>query len=147
LVSSEDLTRVPNLLLQKFPARAFAFETLLEFSPDHPGEEAGLVVMGQSCAALALQRNEAGQQLVLRVDGVQKFARDGVPGPVKLRVEAGKDGVCAFHVATDGQFVRIPHAFSARRGAWMGAKIGVYALNRRSQVSAGHADFDYCRFS
>jgi hypothetical protein len=138
---------MPNLLLQKFPARSFAFETLLEFSPDHPGEEAGLVVMGQSCAALALRRDVAGNQLVLRVDGVQKFARDGMPGVVKLRVEVGEGGVCAFHFATDGQFVQIPHAFPARRGMWMGAKIGVYALNRRPQVPAGHADFDYCRFS
>jgi hypothetical protein len=103
--------------------------------------------MGQSCAALALQRNEAGWQLVLRVDGAQKFARDGLPGMVKLRVEVGEGGVCAFHFATDGQFVQIPHAFSAHRGTWMGAKIGVYALNRRPQAPAGHADFDYCRFS
>ena len=145
--SGEALTRVPNLLLQKFPARSFAFETLLEFSPDHPGEEAGLVVMGQSCAALALRRDAAGNQLVLRVDGAQKFARDGLPGVVKLRVEVGEGGVCVFHFATDGQFVQIPHAFPARQGMWMGAKIGVYALNRQPQVPAGHADFDYCRFS
>jgi beta-xylosidase len=146
-VSNEDLTRLPNLLLQKFPARSFTFETLLEFSPDRSGEEAGLVVMGQSCAALALRRTAAGNQLVLHVDGVQKFARDDMPGVVKLRVEVREGGVCTFHFAPDGQFVEIPHVFPASRGTWMGAKIGVYALNRQPQVSTGHADFDYCRFS
>ncbi len=144
---AEDLTRLPNLLLQKFPARSFTFETLLEFSPGQPGAEAGLVVMGQSRATLALQRNDTGNQLALHVDGVQKFVRDGMPGAVKLRVEVREGGVCTFHFATDGQFMPIPHVFPAHRGTWMGAKLGVYAFHSRPQASVGHADFEYCRFA
>jgi beta-xylosidase len=146
-VAHEDLTRVPNLLLQKFPARSFTFETLLEFSPGHPGEEAGLVVTGQSCAALALRSCSAGHQLVLRADGAQKFVRDGLPGAVKLRVTVGEGGLCVFHFAAGGPFEQIPDVFQAQRGTWMGAKVGVYALSRQSPGAAGHADFDYCRFS
>ena len=37
---------IPNLLLQKFPARAFTVETALDFSGAQPGEEAGLIVAG-----------------------------------------------------------------------------------------------------
>jgi len=147
-VSGEDLTRVPNLLLQKFPARSFTFETLLEFSSGHPGDEAGLVVMGQSHAALALQSGGAGLELVLRVDGVKTFAQAAPTGAVKLCVEVGDGGVCTFHfAAAGGQWVRIPHVFPAHQGMWMGAKVGAYALSRQTQTAAGHADFDYCRFS
>jgi beta-xylosidase len=145
--ADEDLARLPNLLLQKFPARSFTFETLLEFSPRHSGEEAGLVVAGQSCATLALRPGSAGQQLILCVDGAEKFGRDGLSGAVKLRVSVEEGGLCHFHFATDGRFERIPQVFTARRGIWMGAKVGVYALNRQPQEAVGQADFDYCRFS
>jgi beta-xylosidase len=147
LVSGDDLTRVPGLLLQKFPARSFNFETLLEFSPGQLGEEAGLVVTGQSCAALALQHTDTGHQLVLQVDGVQKFVREGVPGAVQLRVEVREGGSCTFHFALDGRWVEIPHVYPARQGTWMGAKVGLYALKRQSPTSTGYAEFDYCRFS
>jgi beta-xylosidase len=143
----DDLLRVPNLLLQKFPARSFAFETLLEFSPGQPGEEAGLVVTGQSGVALALRHSGPGHQLVLREDGVPKFTHDVLPGGVKLRVTVGEGGRCTFHFATDGPFTQIPHVFQAQQGNWIGAKVGVYALSRPSPGAAGHADFDYCRFS
>ena len=49
------LHRQPNLLLQKFPARSFRTEALLEFFPRQCGEEAGLVVMGTAHFALAVQ--------------------------------------------------------------------------------------------
>ena len=147
LIFGEDLTRVPALLLQKFPARSFNFETALEFFPGQPGEEAGLVVTGLACAALALRQTDAGCQLVLHVNGVQQFARAGAPGMAKLRVEVREGGVCTFLFALDGQWVEIPHVFQARQGAWMGAKVGVYALRRQPPMSAGYADFDYCRFS
>ncbi len=146
-VAHDDLTRVPNLLLQKFPARSFSFETLLDFSPDQPGEEAGLVVTGQSCAALSLRHDKAGAHLALRVDGVERFARAGLTDAATLRVTVADGGVCSFHFAAGGSFESIPHIFEAQRGTWMGAKIGIYALSRQRQSPAGYADFDYCQFS
>src|SRR5262249_18488606 len=40
----------PSLLLQKFPARCFSVETAFEFVPDQDGEEAGLVLTGETQA-------------------------------------------------------------------------------------------------
>jgi len=146
-VAHDDLARGTNLLLQKFPARTFSFETLLEFSAAQPGEQAGLVVTGQSCATLAIRHDQAGERLVLRVDGVEKFTRDGLPRVIKMCVTVADGGVCTFQFATGGAFVSIPHAFQAQRGAWLGAKIGIYALARALSKTVGHADFDYCRFA
>ena len=64
----DDLAQAPFLLLQKFPARLFTAETALEFAPASDGEQAGLVVMGQSHATLALRRTENGNQLVLQIE-------------------------------------------------------------------------------
>jgi beta-xylosidase len=55
-VAHTDLTRVPNVLLQKFPARSFTFEMLLEFSPAQPGEEAARAG-NWSCAWMARNRS------------------------------------------------------------------------------------------
>src|SRR6185369_5911071 len=54
-VPNGDLGKVPHLLLQKFPARAFQAETELETFHAAFGEEAGLVVMGAEYAALVVR--------------------------------------------------------------------------------------------
>jgi hypothetical protein len=53
------------------------------------------------------------------------------------------DGACAFaYAGPKGIFAELPRVFTAREGGWMGAKVGLFANG-----SAGHADFDYLRFS
>jgi beta-xylosidase len=141
-----NLAQSPNLLLQKFPARSFTVETLLEFAPKQTGEEAGLIVAGESFATLALEKKDAGNQLVMRINGVQKFVRDPAPDAVKLRVEVKEGGLCLFSFAFQGDFVVIPQTFSARKGVWIGAKVGLYSLKPLQRAPAGHVDVDYFRF-
>jgi beta-xylosidase len=139
-----DLTRLPNLLLQKFPARSFTVETLVEFVPGQIGEEAGLTVMGESYATLAVRRSDAGNQLVLRVDGVEKFVLANAPKVITLLVSVGDGGLCRWSfVAREGP-VTLPQTFQARKGRWIGAKFGLYSL-KRFDGEAGHLDVDYVR--
>ncbi|MGH7952700.1 MAG: glycoside hydrolase family 43 protein [Limisphaerales bacterium] len=145
LASTENLTQLPNLLLQKFPARSFTVETLLEFSPKQTNEEAGLIVTGESFATLALERKNSSNQIVLRINGVEKFAQDNVPNFIKLRVTVQDDGLCIFSFGTDENFATIPQTFAARKGVWIGAKLGLYGL-KRLNASAGYVDVDYFRF-
>ena len=139
------LTLVPNLLLQKFPAQAFSAETSLEFAPKETGEEAGLIVAGESSAALALEKTSSGNQLVLRVDGVEKFQRANMPDAVRLRVAVERGGLCHFSFAMADGFIAINHTFQAQKGVWIGAKIGLYSIKKNQ--TAGHVDVDYFRFS
>ena len=141
------VNRLPNLLLQKFPARAFTGETSLEFAPIQEGEEAGLVVVGESFANLGLVKSEAGLRLVLRVNGEQTFAADHLPGTMKLRVAVKDGGLCEFSFARQDDFVAIAQTFMARKGKWIGAKLGLYSLKRRDSAPASHVDFDYFRFA
>jgi beta-xylosidase len=141
-----NLTQSPNLLLQKFPARSFTVETLLEFVPKQTDEEAGLIVTGESFATLALERKDSSNQIVMRINGIQKFVQDHAPDVVKLRVAVKDDGLCIFSFATNDDFMTIPQTFSARKGVWIGAKLGLYCLKRLKYAPTGYVDIDYFRF-
>ncbi|HEY3762927.1 MAG TPA: glycoside hydrolase 43 family protein [Verrucomicrobiae bacterium] len=145
-VRGETLSGQPNLLLQKFPARRFTVETLLRFAPKQSGEEAGLVIAGQSCASLSIEKAGVGNRLVLRVNGVEKFVQPDMPGMVRLRVSVDTGGVCAFSYSAVDGFISIPETFQAEKGVWIGAKVGLYSINRRKSKTAGHVDVDYLRF-
>jgi beta-xylosidase len=144
--SSENPMQLPNLLLQKFPARSFAIETLLEFAPKQIGEEAGLIITGESFATLSLQKNNSGNQLVLRINGIQKFVHDNTPSLVKLRVAVKNGGLCIFSFAVENNFVTIPETLQAQKGVWIGAKVGLFSLKRVENTVAGHVDADYFHF-
>jgi beta-xylosidase len=136
----------PNLLLQKFPARAFTVETELELSAKQPGEEAGLIVTGESSATLGLQRTEGGHRVVLRIDGVEIVSREIAASHIRLRVEIQAGGACVFSYATDEVFVALPQIFQARKGVWIGAKVGLYSQKRPAGAEPGFAEFAYFRF-
>lgn len=134
----------PNLLLQKFPARSFSAETSLAGALQ-AGEEAGLVIAGKASAALALEKTIAGQQLVLRIDGQVRFSRELASQIVKLRVTVKGGGLCRFSYATGASWTEIPVEFQAKKGVWIGARVGLCAVARGTTAPAGHADFDWFR--
>jgi beta-xylosidase len=144
--TQQKLTQLPNLLLQKFPARAFAVETSLDFSSAQPGEEAGLIIAGQSFAALALEKTDAGNRLVLNIDGAQTVIRTEMPDFIQLRVAVAEGGRCSFSFATTDGSVALAETFQANKGVWIAAKIGLYSVTRRNNQPTGHADFDCFRF-
>lgn len=145
-MGQDDLTQMPHLLLQKFPARSFIVETRLELAADQSGEEAGLIVTGATFAALALVKTDSGNQILLRINGVDKVVHDHAPDVVRLRVTVNDGAVCAFSFAFNDEFFSIPQHFTASKGVWIGAKLGLYSLKRQPQPSAGHVDVDYFRF-
>jgi beta-xylosidase len=146
VVPDEIIEQMPHLLLQKFPARSFTVEVSLEISAIQPMEEAGLVVTGESSAMLGIVRKDAANQIVLRTASGEVFAQDFAPRLVKLRVAVNDGGLCHFSFAQGNEWVSIPKTFAARKGIWIGARVGLYSLRRVSDGQAGHADVDYFRF-
>ncbi len=146
-LARHETAQLPNLLLQKFPTRSFSVETQLEFAPQQPDEEAGLIVTGESFAALAIEKSGSANRMVMRVNGIQQIVQDNVPEVIKLRVAVKEGGKCTFSFASTGDFVAIPRTFTARKGAWVGARLGLYSLKRVKGEPTGHVDVDYFRFS
>ncbi|MFO1514265.1 MAG: glycoside hydrolase 43 family protein [Verrucomicrobiota bacterium] len=140
------LSEQVNLLLQKFPARAFTAETHLELSARQSGEEAGLVVAGERCAAIGLQRDGSEHWVVLRVDDQVERLRRSASATTRLRVEVRDGGGFSFSYAEAEEFTMVPQTFQATKGKWVGAKLGLYAVKEASRGASGQADFDYFRF-
>lgn len=143
-----DLARTPNLLLQKFPARMFRAETRLDFQPQCDGDEAGLVVMGNRYAALAVRRTGEECQLVFRDGDSSGFVCNVPDGEIRLRVEVSDGGVCQFEfIVAKGLPISIPAKFQAQAGKWIGAKLGIYCRSANGSPSGTFCDFDYFRFA
>jgi len=136
----------PSLLLQKFPARSFSAETALEIFPEQNGEEAGLVVTGKTPTLLGFRHDGGKNQIVLRADGRQKILLETQARFARLRVQVQDGGLCAFSFAITDNFIPVNETFQAKKGVWIGAKIGLYAVKPVAAAPAGHADFDYFRF-
>ena len=145
--AAENRGRLPNLLLQKFPARTFRVETSLEFSPKQIGEEAGLIIAGKAHATLALEHRDSGIYLILRFNGVEKFTRRVEQKAIPLAVTVNDGGLCTFGFGENGNSTAVSPTFAARKGVWIGAKVGLYSIKRNASAPSGHADFFYFRFA
>jgi|SRR5581483_3943540 len=146
--TEKDFAQVPNLLLQKLPAREFAVETQVQLPPGSNGVEAGLIVMGKKHAALTVLNDEKGPRVAMIVNNETSDAK-GISGDtVRLRVQMRDGGLCQFAFAeTNGEFKEIGGPFQATVGVWIGAKVGIFCRSIESDDAKAHADFDYFRFS
>ena len=147
-----NLWMAPNLLLQKWPAPAFAARTRLDPAGLREGERAGLVVFGLDYATLAVER--AARGLVLRKarctgadQGSPEAEEARLPidgGPIELSVTVGPDASCRFAYSR-GVTTPLPigEPFAARPGLWVGARVGLFATARTG--GGGAADFEWFR--
>jgi beta-xylosidase len=140
---SDHLQLAPNLLCQKFPARAFSVETQVEFA-DGASRQAGLIVIGKNHAALVLESSADGRRLIWIVDNqVVATAATDVPARVRLAVDVADGGKCTFrYAARGGTWQWIGQPFQATEGRWIGARVGVFCRGDGEAT----ADFDYFRF-
>lgn len=140
--SLEDrLPLAPHLLLQKFPARAFAVETTLDLPADHPDCHTGLMVMGGNHAALDVQR--LGDTYRLRLLTPSEIRGDvSLPAgePIVLRLLVMNGGGCRFGWIADDTFHQLGPEFFVRTGTWVGAKFGLYCSSPNPLDVSGHVD-------
>lgn len=150
---AENLWTIPNLLLQKFPAPSFTATTEVECGPREQAGHGGLLVMGAEYAYLSVHRTAGGAELVqgcntAPADGDLDTVNERVPfhnssGRLRAIVEDG--GRVRFAYATgDSRFEPIGEPFQAQQGRWIGAKIGLFAVqSAASATEDGYYDFDY----
>ncbi len=163
---AQNLWDVPNLLLQKFPAPEFTATTKMKFTPHMIGEKAGLIVMGENYSYIAIRRSEDGLQLT---QVITTGADAGEPEQVEETIEVEQNevwfrtdihngGSSTFSYSTDGEsFKVIGERFQAKEGRWIGAKIGLFAVQPRdgneedyldySSQHSGFADVDWFRIT
>jgi beta-xylosidase len=130
------------------------------------GEKAGLVVMGEDYSYIAIERRENGfnlnQVIATGADASEpeelQESMEVETNEVWFRAEVQKGGLTTFSYSTDGDtFSPLGEEFQAKEGRWIGAKVGVFAIQPRDGASedyldytsqhSGFADVDWFRIS
>jgi beta-xylosidase len=146
---------VPNLLLQKFPAPSFTVTTKIIFNPELANEKSGLVIMGKEWAYIAMTKTNDGLQLGM-FEGTYERGNDATrqvesiniqQNTCYLKVNVNNKAECTFSYSFDGNdYQTIGKQFTATKGMWIGAKVGLFNINPNIADSKGFADFDWFRF-
>jgi beta-xylosidase len=147
-----NMWNIPNLLLQKLPAETFTATTRFELATKQQGDRAGLIMMGEDYAYMALEYLGGKNYVTFsscidaRTVGleVQSEKKEVATSVIFLKVEVTTGGRCQFSYSEDGiEFNNIGTVFTARAGRWIGAKVGIFALKTTPTNDSGYADFDW----
>ena len=145
---------VPNLLLQKFPAPEFTATTKVTFNAQTPEEKTGLIVMGMDYAYVSVRKSSEGwfvSQTICKDADQHSSEKETAAIAVKtnvlyFRVKISGNAVCTFSFSTEGaKFSTLGEPFQARKGRWIGAKVGIFAVRTGTTRETGYADFDWFR--
>ena len=163
-----NLWEVPNLLLQKTPADNFTATTRLRFTSKADNQVGGLLVMGLDYFALTLKR--VGDKFLLQLvtcksadkgtpEQVTTMAtlsptevdkidyQPGIHEDIWLRVRVA-DGQCRFSYSTNGKkYQDAGQSYTLREGKWIGAKVGLMAIEPAGKTNRGWIDADWFRIT
>lgn len=157
---------VPNMLLQKLPAKRFMATAKLRLAAKQQGQCGGVIMMGRGYSALVMARQ--GDSFELRLLNCDRADAGQVPqckvlehfAPTDsdridyhpaiymelfLRMQVC-DGQLSWAYSIDGKHYRpIEQHFSLREGKWIGAKMGLVATDTNSSGDLGWIDVDWWR--
>ncbi len=166
LGAEQNLWNVPNLLLQKTPAERFVATAKVRLAAKNDRQSGGIIMMGRGYSALVVTR--LGGEFVLRqlmcdraeegdVEKSTVLARinptscDTIPYhpaiycDIYLRMHVN-DGKVRFAYSPDGKHYQyIGEAFTMRPGKWIGAKMGLVAVEDNASGDKGLLDVDWFR--
>lgn len=165
---------VPNLLTQKFPAPNFTATTKLTFTPRTDDEETGLIITGIDYAYISLKKTAKGLVVSdtkcinaelgnPEIKGNEKLVNSStiyfkvdvknvLPNDANFNqfntAENSKWGnaKCVFSYSLDGKnFTFIGEPFAAKKGKWISATVGLFAIRKGATYETGYADVDWFR--
>ncbi len=160
---------IPNLLMQKLPAPRFMATANLTGVFMNEGDKMEMIIMGWDYSYVAVKRTNDGyaiEQIVCKDAEQKNTERIVAEIPLKnlkiekrlnyktpidnvhfyLRVNVEEGGICTFSYSTGGnKYKRIGEPFTARQGKWIGAKVGMFILNKEQQSQRSWMDIDWFR--
>lgn len=157
LKNEPNLWNVPNLLLQKLPAPNFTATTKVKLTTEWntSGKKAGLLLMGQSYAYVAIifHDDQYWVQQVIAENAISGEAekvvaeKPLVSNEIQLRMTVtAPDANCQFSYSDNGtDFIEIGRPVKAQKDLWIAAKIGIFATSENNVRMGGYADFDWFR--
>lgn len=157
---------VPNLLLQKTPADNFTVTTKIRMTAKDQNQYGGIIMMGLDYSALVVRRvgdsfqlqritcekaDKGGQETVDVLDTLKPTAADAIPyhpaihEDIYMRMVVA-DGKVDFLYSLDGNdYKSAGRQFMMREGKWIGAKIGLVAVQPSGKEDRGWIEADWLR--
>ena len=160
---------IPNLLMQKLPASEFTATMKVNAVLQNEGDKTGLIMMGWDYSYLALVKTLNGYELeqIVCKDAEDKTEEKTIARiPLKglqleekynyqtqlevvtfyFRIKVEDGGLCTFSYSTDGKkYNTINENFQARQGKWIGAKTGMFIMNKTKNTARSWIDIDWFR--
>lgn len=164
--STGNLWTVPAMLLQKTPADVFTATTKIRLAAKAEKQYGGIVVMGRSYSSLVVERvgdmfqlqqrtcpkaDTGGKETVTVLETFKPTAKDKLDYHpalymdiyLRLTVDGGK---ATFAYSLNGKTYKAAgEQFTMREGKWVGAKVGLYAIDNNEKSDVGLLDADWFR--
>lgn len=164
--STDNLWTVPAMLLQKTPADVFTATTKIRLAAKAEKQYGGIVVMGRGYSSLVVERvgdmfqlqqrtcpkaDTGGKEAVTVLETFKPTATDKLdyhPAlymDIYLRITVD-DGKATFAYSLNGKTYKAAgEQFTMREGKWVGAKVGLYAIDNNEKSDVGLLDADWFR--
>lgn len=164
--STDNLWTVPAMLLQKTPADVFTATTKIRLAAKAEKQYGGIVVMGRGYSSLVVERvgdmfqlqqrtcpkaDTGGKEAVTVLETFKPTAKDKLDYHpalymdiyLRITVDGGK---ATFAYSLNGKTYKAAgEQFTMREGKWVGAKVGLYAIDNNEKSDAGLLDADWFR--
>jgi beta-xylosidase len=144
----------PSILAQKLPAPAFVVNTHVALNGARDGDRAGLILNAMQYAWLGLRKTGAATQLVyttctpakLRCTASTSVVLASAPPSLYLRMTMTDGALARFAYSLDNaSFVTVGEPFSASKGRWVGAQVGLFSVGETTGGEPSSLDVDYFR--
>ena len=163
--ASFSLLNVPNMLLQKTPADSFVATTKIRMTAKDQNQLGGLIMMGLDYSALVVKRvgdefhllqltnssdkrKAHGEELIATLKPTESDKIDYQPAiheTIYLRMVVD-NGKCRFFYSLNGKtYKEAGTEFQMKEGKWIGAKIGLIAVEPAGNTNRGWVDVDWFR--
>jgi beta-xylosidase len=152
--ADEPVRAAPAILAQKLPAPVFTVDTRVELANPAEGDRAGLILNGLQYAWLGLRRKDSVTELVYtncttpagRCREQAQVLLANPPSPLYLRMAMAEGALARFSWSADNiRFTPAGEPFSAGKGRWVGAQIGLFSVGTKRDSAASNLDVDYFR--
>lgn len=153
----DSLWHTPSLLLQKLPSETFSVTTKLTLSKQFSDNQAGMVIFGEDYAWLGVSYDKASnaKKLVyVQCKNARKGCNehiqeqhplDGDDVELRMMMQPGGFAIFSYRTSDKQRYRIIGEHFSAKKGRWVGAKIGLFNVSNNPKNDA-YIDVDYVRF-
>lgn len=162
------LWNVPNMLLQKTPADSFTATAKLRMTSKEDNQMGGIIMMGLDYSAIVVKRigdefkllrltcqaadkgKKQQEELIATLKPTERDKVDYQPAiheDIYLRMVVS-DSHCRFYYSSNGKtFKEAGSQFKMKEGKWIGAKIGLIAVEPAGKTNRGWIEADWFRIT